>query len=141
MIDVIVSVLIPGALVLMVPCLRLDICSCPTAANLVSPPKSQQDRPAVAMKHTNALLAPVAGCREDHTPGRACASFSHCILPRKVPGLSALPTDTTEEARAASVPPDNPSPKGLVQPSAAGARMLRPQHNRQRGILFTPSSI
>lgn len=69
------------------------------------------------MKHTNALLAPVAGCRGDHTPGRACASFSHCILPRKVPGLSALPTDTTDEARAVSVPPDIPLWRGLCSPA------------------------
>lgn len=59
----------------------------------------QQDRPALSIQHTNKLLMSIAGCWMDHTAGSAHVSFSHCILPRKVPGLLALPTNTTGQAQ------------------------------------------
>lgn len=138
--DVILSILILGASVLMVACLGVDIrpwVSCPTSENLVSSAMSQQDRPAVGIKHTDELLTSIAGCREDHTPSRACMSFSRCILSRKVLGTLALPW--AQWGQGCVCPSRRPTVKELVHPVPAGVLMLHCEHNRQWGA--TPYTL
>lgn len=112
-------ILIPGASVLIVPCLRLVyVPSFPVSPSEkpVSSDTSQQNVPALSIECTTDLLTFVASWWEDHRPNRACTHAKpRLFITASSPGISwgLWTCHECSEDRAVPAPPAVPLQKSL----------------------------